>query len=432
MKISKSYLQEIIKEELFRHLAEEELLKELMGPPKKPPTKAKPKAKPKPIDKSITFYYLLDDDQENSRLREYSLTSEQIKKFISTINHFDSNSGTTEEEQFTSAARKVVNIGDGKSNRGIMYSYLKNLIDMAPELKDLTGLEYEYYGTTIGSYGDPRYEIDKYKSEFGQRTVPMPPVMQPDIGTIKTGRYDSIKRARKLTDYDPSVFLRAFWRFKIGAESEQYKQKYINSYDLDDFKRYIEHLEWQRDTKYADSPEAIKNYNESINNYKKTLKLSKIVDDKLEIKKERYYHGFVPVSLIITGITRPSKENPEEYEIIDASATYFTYNDLQFGEFKKDGTSSQKTEETNKAINSLLLQQKPKTVTLKFSKNSMKTEKISKDEFTKRTSGEPPEEEKPESEPEDDKLSDFNKSLKSILGKKSDKPDDSDLPDEEK
>jgi|688.fasta_scaffold27210_6 hypothetical protein len=423
MKINKYYLKQLILEEL---------IKELQGPPKKPPTKIKPKSKPKPIDKSITFYYLLDDDQENSTLREYTLTPDQMKEFISTVNRSDSNRGTTEEEQFTSAARKVVNIGDVDSSRGIRYSYLKNIIDMVPELKDLTGLEYQFYGTTIGSYGDPRYEIDKYKSEFGQRTVQMPPVMQPDIGTIKTGRYDSVKRARKLTDYDPSVFLRAFWRFKIGAESEQYKQKYINSYDLDDFKRYIEHLEWERDTKYGDSPEAIKNYNDSINNYKKTLKLSKIVNDKLEIKKERYYHGFVPVSLIITGITRPSKDNPEEYEIIDTSATYFTYNDLGFDEFKKDGTSSQKTEETNKAINSLLLQQKPKTVTLKFSKNSMKTEKISKDEFVKRTSGEPPEIDKPETEPEDDKLSDFNKSLKSILGKKSDVSDDSEIPDKEK
>jgi hypothetical protein len=423
MKINKYYLKQLILEEL---------IKELQGPPKKPPTKIKPKSKPKPIDKSITFYYLLDDDQENSTLREYTLTPDQMKEFISTVNRSDSNRGTTEEEQFTSAARKVVNIGDVDSSRGIRYSYLKNIIDMVPELKDLTGLEYQFYGTTIGSYGDPRYEIDKYKSEFGQRTVQMPPVMQPDIGTIKTGRYDSVKRARKLTDYEPSVFLRAFWRFKIGAESEQYKQKYINSYDLDDFKRYIEHLEWERDTKYGDSPEAIKNYNDSINNYKKTLKLSKIVNDKLEIKKERYYHGFVPVSLIITGITRPSKDNPEEYEIIDTSATYFTYNDLGFDEFKKDGTSSQKTEETNKAINSLLLQQKPKTVTLKFSKNSMKTEKISKDEFVKRTSGEPPEIDKPETEPEDDKLSDFNKSLKSILGKKSDVSDDSEIPDKEK
>jgi hypothetical protein len=423
MKIHKSYLKKIILEEL---------IKELQGPPKKPPTKIKPKAKPKPIDKSITFYYLLDDEQENSTLREYNLTPDQIKEFISAVTHFDSNKSTLEEERFTAAARKVVNIGDGGNSRGVMYSYLKNIIDMVPELNGLTGLQYEYYGTTIGSGGDPRYEIDKYKDEYGQRTVPMPPVMQPDIGTIKTGRYDSEKRARKLTDYDPSVFLRAFWRFKIGAESEQYKQKYINSYDLDDFKRYIEHLEWERDTKYGDSPKAIKSYNESIDNYKKTLKLSKIVDDKLEIKKERYYHGFVPVSLIITGITRPSKDNPEEYEIIDASATYFTYNDLGFDEFKKDGTSSQKTEETNKAINSLLLQQKPKTVTLKFSKNSMKTEKISKDEFVKRTSGEPPEIDKPETEPEDDKLSDFNKSLRSILGKKSDKFDDSEISDEEK
>ncbi len=62
----------------------------------------------------------------------------------------------------------------------------------------------------------------------------------------------------------------------------------------------------------------------------------------------------------------------------------------------------------------------------------MKTEKISKDEFVKRTSGEPPEIDKPETEPEDDKLSDFNKSLRSILGKKSDKFDDSEISDEEK
>jgi len=433
MKIKKSYLQQIIKEELFNQLAKEELLKELMGPPKKPPTKVKPKAKPKPIDKAITFYYLLDDEQENSKLHEYKFSTEQIKNLMNSAFGGTEEEKQTDEGLFLILAKKLVNLGDNNYSSAISYSYIKDIIKQIPELSNLKGLNYEFQGTWMGS-SNPIFQSDKYQKdseEYNTRKVNVPPYLDFDIGMIRKepwNKYSAEKMPRSLTDYDNSVFLRAYWRHKIGVNQEQYKSNYIHEFDADEYKNYIKYLESELQ-KYKDNPKAVENYTKTINSYKQTLQKSKKVDDKLQIKKGRYYHGFVPISLLVEGIARPSKDNPEEYEIIDATANYWNYKDAGFEEFKdmKDvggkftSESELKTKEITKDINSILLNQKPKSISLKFSRSDMKVEKISKEEFLSRTTGETPDKEKPDKEkpeeetPEEDPISDFNKALKGIL-----------------
>lgn len=390
MKIKKSYLQQIINEELFRQLAKEELLKELMGPPKKPPTKIRPKTKPKPLEKSITFYYLLDDSSGNSQVRKHQFSSDEIKKLQESVFY---SKETSDEEKFLKLAYDLVYVNEQSKYYVMGLGKIKSeIIPMIPEIASLKAERYEPGYTQgvddINRPFDTMQTIPKITVDKGQRR--------------KTYRYDYENREiiRGLGDYNIETLLKYLWIDKFGVKENP--EKYLDIIPIEKIKEYKKFI-----IAYMNKTEDRKNNAQLQKNYSALIDSLDVMikkygeGDNVKLRKYLYIHGFVPLSIVMTGIQIPVKDKPDEIEVVDAVGQYFNRT------FKLDGLEEpdKKRDQAQNYINKLLTTDEK--TGLKLNKNVNKKEKIIKKADTD-TSSET-------DQPEEDPISDFNQMLKGIL-----------------